>query len=238
MLPALAALVALQRLDSAADSRRRRLGELPAAEQALDQAVSEADRVVAEAKVRLADNHQQRRTLEKDVAGVDSRLARFEDHRAAVKTNQEYTALLHEIAGAKAEKDGLEDRILLLMEEADRIASEIAAAETAAGAARAEAATAKAALAAERQAIEADLAGLAAERADRSRAVDSRTIGLYAQLLKNRRGIAVATLTGDTCAACYVRLRPHITQLIRRNEEIVQCESCQRILYFEAPIPV
>ena len=42
-------------------------------------------------------------------------------------------------------------------------------------------------------------------------------------------------MTGEICDACHVRLRPHFSQPIRRNEGIVQCESCQRILYFEPP---
>jgi predicted nucleic acid-binding Zn-ribbon protein len=35
-----------------------------------------------------------------------------------------------------------------------------------------------------------------------------------------------------------VRLRPHVTQQIRRNDSIVQCDSCQRMLYFEPPAGV
>ena len=42
-------------------------------------------------------------------------------------------------------------------------------------------------------------------------------------------------MTGELCEACHVRLRPHVTQQIRRNDSIVQCESCQRILYYVAP---
>jgi predicted nucleic acid-binding Zn-ribbon protein len=40
------------------------------------------------------------------------------------------------------------------------------------------------------------------------------------------------------CTVCHVRLRPQIFNQARRNEEIIQCESCQRILYFvPAPSP-
>src|SRR5262245_47438669 len=88
----LAALIALQALDSAADTARRRLAELPAAEQALAARQADATAAVEAGKARLAENNTVRRQLEKDVASVDVRLARFDDHKAAVKTNQEYTA--------------------------------------------------------------------------------------------------------------------------------------------------
>ena len=34
------------------------------------------------------------------------------------------------------------------------------------------------------------------------------------------------------CTICHVRLRPQVFNTVRRNEEIVQCDSCNRILYF------
>ena len=129
MIPQLASLIALQQLDTAAEAARRRLGELPGAEQTIDAEVATASESVDAAKARLAENQHSRRELEKQVAAVDTRLARFEDHKAAVKTNQEFTALLHEIATAKAEKDAIEEQILILLEAADGIAAEIKTAE-------------------------------------------------------------------------------------------------------------
>jgi predicted nucleic acid-binding Zn-ribbon protein len=67
--------------------------------------------------------------------------------------------------------------------------------------------------------------------------VDAPVLARYEQLLKQRRGLAVARMTGEMCAACHVRLRPHIAQIVRRNDEILACESCQRILYFVDPAP-
>jgi predicted nucleic acid-binding Zn-ribbon protein len=233
--PALAALVALQRLDTAAETVRKRLAELPAAAQAIDGTLAAAERAVDEVKARLQENLQSRRALEKDVAGVDTRLARFDDHRAAIKTNQEYTALLHEITTAKAEKSALEDQILVLMELAETLAGDQKAAETALAAARAEGATARTALTAERGILEEDLARLAHDRAQEVRLVDAAMLNKYEQLLKQRRGVAVARITGELCTACHVRLRPHVAQQVRRNDSFVACDSCQRLLYFEPP---
>jgi uncharacterized protein len=235
MIPALTSLIALQQLDSAAEAARRRLTELPAAEQAIALRLAEADAVAEAAKARLADNHGKRRELEKAVAVVDSRLARFDEHKAAVKTNQEYTALLHEIATARSEKDRVEEQILLLMEEADAIAAEILAAETDRAAAAREGEEARRALADESTTLEAEIARLTGLRTERTGRLEAPVLARYEQLLKQRRMVAVAAMTGETCAACHVRLRPAVTQLVRRNSELVQCDSCQRILYYEPP---
>lgn len=232
MTPQLTALVALQQLDTAAEAARRRLAELPAAEQALDARVAAAAEDVNAAKARLAENQHARRELEKQVAVVDGRLARFEDHKAAVKTNQEFTALLHEIATAKGEKDTIEEQILILLEGADVITSDIKAAERALAEARQEADAGKADLHAERRAVETELARLDGERARETSDVEKPVLAKYEQLLKQRRMIAVAAIDGERCAACHVRLRPAVAQQVRRNDGLVQCDSCQRILYF------
>ena len=234
MVQALEALVALQALDTAADTARRRLAELPAAEQIIAQRVDEAAALVDTVKNRLQQNQQARRALDKDVAAVDVRLARFDDHKAAVKTNQEYTALLHEIATAKGEKDAIEDRILVLMEEADGLAAELKAAESGLAQAKKDGDLERAALGTERTSLEQELNRIAAERKRQVGSTTPAVFSKYDQILKSRRGLAVVQMIGETCAACHVRLRPHVAQLVRRNEDIVQCESCQRILYYMA----
>jgi predicted nucleic acid-binding Zn-ribbon protein len=234
VLPALESLIVVQELDTAADSARRRLAELPGAEKLLLQQVAAASAALEQEKARLHDNTQARRELEKQVAVIDGRLARFDEHKAAVKTNQEFTALLHEIETARGGKDGIETQILSLFEDADQIAAAIAVAEHALAAARKEADAAHAALGAERAALEAEEARLADERARQTRGVDAALLAKYEQLLKQRRMVAVAPMKGDMCGACNVRLRPAVSQNVRRSTEIIQCDSCQRILY---PLP-
>ncbi|HXT71406.1 MAG TPA: C4-type zinc ribbon domain-containing protein [Vicinamibacterales bacterium] len=235
MSPTLAALIALQALDSAAEAHRKRLADMPVAEQALATATGAARAEVDAAKAKVQENNQARRELEKNIAAVDTRLAKFDDHKAAVKTNHEYTALLHEIATAKAEKDSIEERLLVLMEEADTLAAAQKSAERALAEETERGKTAKAALDTDRIQIDKELGRLSDERAREVRNVDTALLSKYSNLLKQRKGIAVARMMGEICEACHVRLRPHVTQQVRRNDAIVQCDSCQRILYFVAP---
>lgn len=237
MLPTLSALIALQGLDTAAEAARRRLAEMPSAEQAAAAAVARAVAGLDGAKAKLAENQQARRDLDKAVALVETRLSRFDEHKAAVKTNQEYTALLHEIATAKAEKDGVEEKILELLEAADALSVEVNAAENALSVAKKDAAGVRALLDEERASLNAELARLATERDRQAAGVERPILAKYEQILKQRRMVAVARLTGELCTACHVRLRPAMAQAVRRNTEIVQCDSCQRILYFVPPDP-
>lgn len=234
MIPALQSLIAVQELDTAAEAGRRRLAELPVAERQLDEQLQTATAALEQVKLRLADNTHARRELEKQVAVVDGRLARFDDHKAAVKTNQEFTALLHEIEVARGGKDELENQILALLEEADQIAAAVADAERALATTRAETEAARTALGTERSGLDSEVTRLAAERTAQTAGIEAALLAKYEQLLKQRRMVAVAPMRGDMCGGCNVRLRPAVSQTVRRAIEIVQCDSCQRILY---PLP-
>jgi predicted nucleic acid-binding Zn-ribbon protein len=55
---------------------------------------------------------------------------------------------------------------------------------------------------------------------------------MFQRVMKARQGIAVAPAVSGHCSICHVRLRPQVFNTIIKNEEIVQCDSCQRILYY------
>ncbi len=44
-------------------------------------------------------------------------------------------------------------------------------------------------------------------------------------------GIAVAEVRNGACSACFISLRPHVQQKLRKSDEIITCENCTRILY-------
>lgn len=235
MLEALSSLIALQALDTAADAARKRISEIPAAERALDAAVAAAQALADEARTKANENGAARRALEKDVAAIDTRMARFEDHKAAVKTNQEFQALNHEIEVAQTSKSALEDQIITLMDEADRLSATLKSAEAALAEQRRNAESSRAALQTDQATQEAEIARLAGERSAATPLIPAALLARYDQIAKSRRGIAVAAMIAGHCTACHVRLRPHVEQQVRRNDAILPCDSCQRILYYVPP---
>ncbi len=235
MFEALTALIALQALDSAADTARRFISEMPERERALEAEVAAAQAVVDDAAARLKENEAAVRVHEKDVAAIDARMAKFEDHKAAVKTNQEFHALNHEIEVAQTGKTELEDQILALMEAAEALKASLKDAEATLAERRRTADAERARLHKDAAAHEADVARLAAERSTATQSIPADLLTKYDQISRSRKGVAVAPMIGGHCTACYVRLRPHAEQQVRRNDSIQPCDSCQRILYFVPP---
>lgn len=58
------------------------------------------------------------------------------------------------------------------------------------------------------------------------------------ELVRKRRGTALAHTTDGTCSECHMRLPPMLYQQLRRSEDFGQCPSCNRILYFRIDAPV
>jgi predicted nucleic acid-binding Zn-ribbon protein len=225
-------LISLQRVESAIHDAQRRVAAEPEAIKALDARLDGARQLVSAAKERLAANQAARRAIEKDVAVHQGRLSKFRDQLMAVKTNVEYQAMQKEIGFAQGEVKTLEDRILELMVEADDLAGDVKRAET-------ELAAEQKAVEKERQALSAELADiktrsaqLATERAEIIAALDPQVLAVFEMVSRRRNGIAIAQARDGICTICHVRLRPQVFNTVLRNEAILQCDSCQRVLYF------
>jgi predicted nucleic acid-binding Zn-ribbon protein len=231
-------LIALQKLDSAAHDANRRLAGAPERESALDLRLETAVRTVTTSKERLAENQNARRVIEKEVAVHQGRLSKFREQAMAVKTNQEYHAVQKEIGFAEGEIKSLEDKILERMLEADELTAVVKRAEAALASEQKAVEAERRAMSAEGAELGKSLERIAAERADIVRGVKPQLLAVFELVSSRRHGVAVAEAKNGICTICHVRLRPQVFNTVRRNEEIVQCDSCQRILYFvPAPAP-
>jgi predicted nucleic acid-binding Zn-ribbon protein len=104
-------------------------------------------------------------------------------------------------------------------------------------------------VAAERTELEAANAGdmqtLGAYREERSTLaaqIGPDVLGHYERVRNFRGGVGVAPARDEACVICNVRMRPQIFQEVRKNAEIITCDSCGRILYdpenFDHPFEV
>lgn len=224
-------IIALQKLASAAHDAERRLADEPERERALEARLEAARQHVATAKERLSENQNARRAVEKDVAVHQGRLSKFREQAMAVKTNQEYAAVQKEIGFAQDAIKTLEDRILELMVEADDLAMTVKRAESELASEQKSVDADRRSMTAEHTTLKALLEKLAAERVEVVRGLSPRTLAVFELVSSRRNGVAMAQARDGICTVCHVRLRPQVFNTVLRNDQIVQCDSCQRILY-------
>jgi hypothetical protein len=156
----------------------------------------------------------------------------------AVKTNQEYHAVQKEIEFAQTEMKAAEDQVLERMLEADDLTAAIKRAEAELVAEQKKVDAGRKAMAAESAELKSTLDRVATERSEVVRSLTPQVLSAFELVSSRRNGIAVAEARDGICTICHVRMRPQVFNTVRRNEQIVQCDSCSRFLYFvPAPAP-
>ena len=232
MLPELQQLIRLQQLENTATEARGQLENIPTRLEVLEaRLATHAERVDA-STLALSEHRTSRAALEKDVAEVQARLSRFKEQLMAVKTNKEYQAMQTEIAGGEREAGRLEDQLLERMLEADDLGRNVAQAEQQLAEERKTVDGECAGIEEERTALEAQLATFEAARNAVAEQLSAQVMSLFETLARGRKGVAVVEARQGRCTSCHVRLRPQLFNDVRSNNALIQCESCQRILYF------
>jgi predicted nucleic acid-binding Zn-ribbon protein len=235
MNPDLERLIRLQQLETFVDDARRKLADQPERARTLEARLESAKEALVSAKQKLAENQTDRRAIEKELAVIQGRLSKFKDQLMEVKTNREYQAMQKEIEIAQGEVRALEDRILVRMLEADELAATVKRGESALSSEQKAVAEERVLLDREMASLQQELDNAIAARQALIREIDRHSLAIFEQVARVRKGVAVAEARDGICTICHVRLRPQVFNDIRRNDSIIQCESCQRILYFVRP---
>jgi predicted nucleic acid-binding Zn-ribbon protein len=226
-------LIALQNLDI---SIRRLQVQIEATPLRRAEIEKEFDQRASEIRVeetRRDDARHERVRLEKEVSEQRARAERADRNLMSSKKPEEYTAAIREADAARKQMSALETQILEQMEIFDK-------AETALKERVIEIASLNsdrdARLAQSDQESEAQIRQLETERTERERVFASLPkpmSALYNRIsLRIRDGIAMAEARNGACAACFMALRPQIMAQVRRADEVITCDNCNRILYY------
>ena len=238
MSPDLQQLIDLQNLETAIEEAKRRIAAHPQRIADADARLAYAKEALETARQRLKASQEARREQEREATTFQSRLSKFKDQLSAVKTNREYQAMQLEIETAQKELGIVEERVLERMMEADALSVEIKKADQAVAAQQKEVEAEKKTLAEELVTVEAALKDATERRHALIKSLAPQLVALFEQVSRARKGLAIAVATRDgLCSACHVRLRPQAFQEVRRNDQIIQCPSCNRILYYIPPPP-
>jgi hypothetical protein len=185
--------------------------------------------------------------LEHELRLAEDKLEKYKASLMQVKTNDEYRAALNEIDYMNRARTELESSILELMEDSETRREQLKTLE-------AEFAVEDDKIRADRKVHEDERDELITERKVLEAEVDTITESLpdahlrvFRRIAAVRGGVALAEAANGVCVACNVVLRAAVFQQVKRNERIIPCDSCGRVLYHraakqkvaeEAPAPV
>ncbi len=188
------------------------------------------------AKAALDGQSKDRKRLELEVQDFEAKRSKYKGQLGEVKTNKEYTALLHEIENVEREIRSREDLILEAMEKVEGGQAKVKAEEGAFKAVEATRRDEIKAIEAKIKECEARRAEVALTREKKAAALKPDLLAEYNRILQ-RRGVALAEAKDGACTMCHVKLRAQVFVDVKRNDAIIACSSCSRIMFFNAPPP-
>ncbi len=148
-----------------------------------------------------------------------------------VKNPKELQDLQKDIASLKRHLETLEERQLEAMEVAESAEKDLNTANLALEKLKSSRGDQFGHLAKENEKLNRDVETLLSERSAVMKDISTSMINVYDQLRKQRRGIAVATINDDSCAACGTTLNAALQQNARSASQLFNCPTCGRILY-------
>jgi predicted nucleic acid-binding Zn-ribbon protein len=236
MNPDLEKLVRLHHAETELKRTESDLAEIPRLRKAVEDRLAGDRSHLDAAKAALAGSQKARKEQESAVADLKAKLSKYKGQLMEVKTNKEYTAVLHEIEGVEREIKSRDDLTFGEMEKEESLAHDVKREEADFKAVEADAKKEKADLDARAATLGTEAQRLKAERDAVAASVPEDALALYARIAK-QRGTGVAEARDGMCQACHVRMRLQIWVEVKKNEQVFQCESCSRVLYYEPPPP-
>ncbi|HAL17711.1 MAG TPA: hypothetical protein DCP32_13495 [Anaerolineaceae bacterium] len=225
-------LYQLQKIDTQLDQGTARILEIKAKIDS-DNRVTNAETGVAESLASLKAAQAHLAKIEQEAAAKRMKLEQSEStlYGGKVKVPKELQDLQHEVASLKRVVAGLEDQQLEAMMQVEEAQASCDAANKHLIHKQGETTSENAVWMGENGMLTALKARLQIERDAIVNQIDPVYLEEYARLRKNKRGVAVATLSEDTCSACGSLLTAADRQNARSPIQVSHCPSCGRFLY-------
>jgi uncharacterized protein len=172
-----------------------------------------------------------RKNLELDVGTRQQSIARLRTQQYETRKNDEFQAIGHEIQRYEKEIAAIEDQELELMDQADKLKSEVSVEEKKTGAAKESITRQLHDLDEKSKTLEARLEELKKERETLAGTIDEDLLDRFDRLFASKGDAAVVALEHDVCTGCHMKVTTATANLVKAGKEIVSCEQCGRILY-------
>ncbi len=227
------ALAALQRVDQSLRENTQALQAGESRVAALEQAVHAHQTAVAAIQSELSGLGVRQRDLEGRLTASETKMKDRRMRITRIRNDKELGLAKREVELLKEEASGLEIELIGVLEQVDAVTKRLEAAQT-------ELASLTTARDTEATQLRDTIDRLGAEiERDRGRrgelvqAVDGDLRRRYEMIFSRRGGVAVVPVRGGTCQGCHMHVPPQLYNLIQRNEQVILCPNCQRMLFWQ-----
>lgn len=170
---------------------------------------------------------------EKRIQEISDQINKLENQQAAVKKMDEFNALTQEMTAANKERRTLEHQLSDLMDKQagseDLLISlkeSLSSTENSSSAIEEE-------IRENIRKINEEGRSLLSQRTQLKETTDPELFSVYERLLNNKKDRVVVPIENRVCSGCHIALTPQHENLVRKQDHLVFCEHCSRILYWQ-----
>jgi len=227
----LSLLIELQKLDLEIDKNRREEEKLSFKIEGEHKRIAELEKDLFQKQDILKHTQIERRKKERRIEEIDLLLTKHEEEKYKVKSKEEFSALEKEINQVEEEKEKIEDFLLELMEKEEELTQNLPFLEVKVKQLKKDCQKKENILKLDLNNVVYQIKQLRNSREKIISQLNSIFFQRYEQLRKTREGLAVVAVSNGICEGCNMKISPSLIARVRRGEEIVYCENCNRILY-------
>lgn len=232
MLEVIEKLLILQDRDRKIIRTRTELAHVDPERKSIQAKLAKALDTLESSKTRSKQIESERKRLELDAEALKQRMDKYATQQLQTKKNEEFQALSKEIENCKKQVFELENQQLELMEQAESAQKQINDATKVYNDDKKHIDGQMTELAGREQNLKKDLESLQSNRGELASAVDSSALARYERLLKNKGENIVVGIQNGVCGGCHMKFPLQIIIACKKEEEIVTCPNCARILYY------
>lgn len=231
MTEILNALAKIQSLDSDIEQTQKEIEAIPKKITLFEKDVEKAEHSLQEKKKRVQEISKEYKIKEGDIAANETKIEKLNSQTFAVKTNEEYRALLHEVEFLKSENKKTEDEMITMLEEEEKLNSTLGAFEKETTDTVNEHTRKIEDLKQHRETLLSNVKTMKSDFKGLFNKLPKDAQELY-EKIKKVRGKAVCLVEDETCTGCYASLTPQFMNELKKKGEILLCAHCGRILIF------
>lgn len=221
-----------QKIESKIMEGEQKLLQAPKKLRQMEEELSGVRQKLEKEKEIIEELEKERRKKEKELEGEKEKIKKLEVRLYDVKTNKEYQALLKEIESAKEANDGTEEDVLVLMDKVEDLKKDYESSTILLAKLEKESEVERAQIEKETRSMDEVIAKLTTERDNLLSVVSENLRTIYGVLREKRGGIAVSNVKNGVCLGCNMNIPPQLFIEVTKNKQLIQCPSCNRILFF------
>jgi len=229
----LVCLIELQKMESAAGRIHAKKRNLPLEVNKLEEEFKTFCEVVETQREQVESLRKSRREKDTQLQAGQQSLKRTRERLFEVKTNKEYQSMLKEIETFEGKNSRMEDEVISLLDEFDRLEAALKAKEEELEARRRRYEEEKARLEAELNSLAGELDGCVRKSEELKKEIPAELLRKYEQIKGAGRGIAVVAVWKEVCDGCHMSIPPQLYNELQKTTALITCPNCNRIIYWE-----